>query len=481
MILEAANNSDNQVNATGSSSKGKSPQSQASSAHNWNAEFRRQLPEVQFQHEIVQQLLDIFISQNKGYKMSVLKQLKSGKISSPTQAQKGEEFAIEVKDNKLYLGVDPLVVPGERAEAPEEGAGTQRRPRLKVMEMQDYLFDVHSILHAIALEVSKNASLIGSVLKHRDQKTFKYIIRNVIALKYLKLQGPDRQIVFREAGDQLDPRVDKFFREMLLDRHTVSQARKAYRVEARRVFIKEITKNMMEHDGLSRGPLDPAQAAVNECSTKLLQNYTSFLLLSNLLMTSEQRPDGDRGLPATLRAVNQSIRRYNQAQKRQLLLRILYEHQLHGAPAPLTGSAQAQRSGGAALADSAIKINFFGQIQRMRDEIQDEKRNLVVVFRPKALSKSIDLLLNIISQFAKSEEVLASIMGSQKKAERGAGGQRTPERRAGGAVGKARHGGEDGRHLRGDRVASPSGSADAKSHGEASGESRQRRAQARRD
>jgi hypothetical protein len=35
---------------------------------------------------------------------------------------------------------------------------------------------------------------------------------------------------------------------MLLDRHTVSEVKKIFRVEARKIFIKEITKNLAEYD-----------------------------------------------------------------------------------------------------------------------------------------------------------------------------------------------------------------------------------------
>ena len=70
-----------------------------------------------------------------------------------------------------------------------EGKGADPKKQISVLEMQEYIFDMDSILLVIASEIIKCPSLIGSVMKHRDQKTFKYIIRNIIALRHLKIVG----------------------------------------------------------------------------------------------------------------------------------------------------------------------------------------------------------------------------------------------------------------------------------------------------
>ena len=57
-----------------------------------------------------------------------------------------------------------------------------------------------------------------------------------------------KKIFFKEVDDVLDPSIHSFFKRMLLDNHTVSKSKKVYRQEARRIFIKELTKNMAEHD-----------------------------------------------------------------------------------------------------------------------------------------------------------------------------------------------------------------------------------------
>jgi len=62
------------------------------------------------------------------------------------------------------------------------------------------------------------------------------------------IDGQNMQLVFQENQDNVDVRILTFFRAMLLDRHTVSEIKKIFRVEARKIFIKEITKNLVEHE-----------------------------------------------------------------------------------------------------------------------------------------------------------------------------------------------------------------------------------------
>jgi len=35
---------------------------------------------------------------------------------------------------------------------------------------------------------------------------------------------------------------------MLLDTHTISKQNKVFRQEARKIFVKEVTKNLLEHE-----------------------------------------------------------------------------------------------------------------------------------------------------------------------------------------------------------------------------------------
>ena len=90
-----------------------------------------------------------------------------------------------------------------------------------------------------------------------------------------------KQILFKEIDDVLDPAIHSFFKRMLLDTHTVSKGKKVYRQEARRIFIKELTKNMAEQDLLENTSLN----------SKLLQNYCSLLLISQFLQAQDPKTD----------------------------------------------------------------------------------------------------------------------------------------------------------------------------------------------
>ena len=119
--------------------------------------------------------------------MNILKNFKSNKLT-------GEEIKIEIKDNKLYAHTEE--------------------------QFTEYLFNECQILQNIADIVTVNPAMVGSVLKHKDQKTFKYIIRNILAIKSLKITE-NNQVVFEEISDELDPKVMVFFKRMLLDTHTI--------------------------------------------------------------------------------------------------------------------------------------------------------------------------------------------------------------------------------------------------------------------
>jgi len=73
---------------------------------------------------------------------------------------------------------------------------------------------------------------------------------------------------------------------MLLDTHTVSKQNKIFRQEARKVFVKEITRNLVEHDSIKSS--DETAAHLN---SKLLQNYGSLLLIGQFLMVPDKKND----------------------------------------------------------------------------------------------------------------------------------------------------------------------------------------------
>lgn len=77
---------------------------------------------------------------------------------------------------------------------------------------------------------------------------------------------------------------------MLLDTHTIAKSKKIYRREARRVFVKEVTKNLVEVQYFKKSSEAVAEqgsmatgtglAESTGFNTKLLQNYGALLLVS---------------------------------------------------------------------------------------------------------------------------------------------------------------------------------------------------------
>ena len=141
--------------------------------------------------------------------MNILKYLKNNK---PSEEAAAGDFKLEIKGNKMYIGDDnsKLIGPDQRNEDTEM---KQNRPHsFATIEMNEYLLDSNQILLAISNKIFKNPLLVGCVLKHKEQKTFKYIIRNIISLKYLKIIGKEKQIVFEEDQDELDFSINYFLR-----------------------------------------------------------------------------------------------------------------------------------------------------------------------------------------------------------------------------------------------------------------------------
>jgi len=67
----------------------------------------------------------------------------------------------------MYLALDAVPVSEETDSKAKDEKHKEKR-ELKVMEVQEYLFDMNSILMVIAHEISKHPTIIGSVLKHKD-------------------------------------------------------------------------------------------------------------------------------------------------------------------------------------------------------------------------------------------------------------------------------------------------------------------------
>ena len=96
--------------------------------------------------------------------MNILKCFKNNTFSGQA------DFQLWIKDNsKVYIN---HVI--DRSQGHTE-AETK-------VDLYKYLFDHSSILSVISNELNSDPVYVGSVLKHKDQKTFKYIVRNILSL-----------------------------------------------------------------------------------------------------------------------------------------------------------------------------------------------------------------------------------------------------------------------------------------------------------
>lgn len=81
-----------------------------------------------------------------------------------------------------------------------------------------------------------------------------------------------------EETQELDASISYFFKKMLLDTHTVAKAKKVFRKEARKIFIREICKNLTEMEYCGSG-----------FNSKLLQNYCAMVIIYQFLMVPEKK------------------------------------------------------------------------------------------------------------------------------------------------------------------------------------------------
>ena len=115
--------------------------------------------------------------------MSILKNFKNNKLSG----EDAQDINIRIQDNKLFASKLPKEESKDGKEANEKDKKEREEP--DVIDMSIFLFNESSILQTISDILIINPAFVGSVLKHREQKTFKYIIRNILAIQNLKIIG----------------------------------------------------------------------------------------------------------------------------------------------------------------------------------------------------------------------------------------------------------------------------------------------------
>jgi hypothetical protein len=60
---------------------------------------------------------------------------------------------------------------------------------------------------------------------------------------------------------------------MLFDTHTVSKCKKMYRNEARKIFVREVAKNLFEREIFENKDANKPDSPGDQYNLKLLQNY----------------------------------------------------------------------------------------------------------------------------------------------------------------------------------------------------------------
>ena len=93
----------------------------------------------------------------------------------------------------------------------------------------------------------------------------------------LKIKGPKFEVAFNESYDPMDPSIAIFLKRMLVDTHTIPGNKKIFRKEARKVFVKEICKNIMENETFKSSQERPL------INLKVMQNYSGVLIISKFL------------------------------------------------------------------------------------------------------------------------------------------------------------------------------------------------------
>jgi hypothetical protein len=71
-------------------------------------------------------------------------------------------------------------------------------------------------------------------------------------------------------------------------------------------------------------------------------------------------------------------------QKAKMVNQILYETQVATFKSPPSSI-------------EGIKVNFYAHVHRIRDELQRTETNPIIMFKPKALSQCIEVLISVLN------------------------------------------------------------------------------------
>lgn len=130
------------------------------------------------------------------------------------------------------------------------------------------MFDYVSILSHITYLITHNPILVKSVLKHKDAKTYQFLIRNLYFLMTMSVKEEPKKEGNQDQGvseyriwfdhdsstlrkANLDS-VNEFFKRTMFDNPHLTLNERRAKQDARIIFQKEILKNLTDHVGPQR-------------------------------------------------------------------------------------------------------------------------------------------------------------------------------------------------------------------------------------
>lgn len=177
-----------------------------------------------FQQDIVHQFLEVFIDQTRQPEIAVL------------NAAKQKQSALAFREEKQAMRL--------------EGAN---------LVLKQYLFDKVCILSHLRFLIAHNPMLLQCLLRHKEGKTFKFIVRNLYYLMTLEATRAEAGLLLSFKDYNLTKaRVDQvadFFKTVLYENPSMTPFEKRLKQEAVAAFVREVARNLC--DGQNRHPQWP--------------------------------------------------------------------------------------------------------------------------------------------------------------------------------------------------------------------------------
>ena len=248
-----------------------------------------------FQQDIVFTLLDQLIEQLRDQHMLILQHCKQPANPSPLglQSRLDDRGRLVVKGGKLSY--------------------------------QSYTFDYLTIMSNLTFLITHSPVLVRCLLRHKDGKTFKFLIRNLYFLMTMAVQeadAPKEYTCYFDHAELSKQRVDivrEFFKRVMLDNPHLTASERRAKLDARVLFQKEVVRNLQEHQASSY-PLWPYLRTVFSVG--------AVWLLSVVLKEEEkeeQKPAEDKNVESLVL----NMQKYRNIFRQNLVKALIHESQQH--------------------------------------------------------------------------------------------------------------------------------------------------------